>query len=136
MAVDDEYIVNFSEVSEILQRQLTKSDLPTIDTDQVKWRLLEMFEHVDPLIHLERIISDMLAHDWLYARVEFVNTTVARAKQEKIELDGRLRSYLRGFGLRAYQHLKSLGMLNTGYERYKVVLQSLDYETYILQRIR
>jgi hypothetical protein len=136
MAVGEEYIVNFSEASAILQRQLTKSDLPTIDTDQVKWRLLEMFEHVEPLIHLDRIISDMLAHDYLYAKVEFVYTTAARAKQEKIELDGRLRSYLHGFGIRAYQHLKSLGMLNTGYERYKVVSQSIDYETYILQRIR
>lgn len=136
MAVGDNYIVSFTEASAILQHQLAKSDLPVIDAEQAKWRLMDMFEHVEPLVHLERIISDMLAHDWLYTKVDFVYTTPSRAKREKLDLDLRLRSYLQGFGLRAYRHLQEMGMLTTGHERYKVILQSSDYETYTLQRIR
>jgi hypothetical protein len=136
MAVGDNYTIDFSEAIAILEKQLVKDDLPTIDLDPVKWRVMEMFEHVDPMVHLERIIRDILAHDWLYSKVEFVHTTPSRAKREKILLDQYLHACLRQFGLNMYRKLQELGLIVTGTERYKVIIQPMDYETYTLQRTR
>jgi hypothetical protein len=136
MAVGDNYIVDFSEAIATLEKQLSKDDLPTFDLDPVKWRILEMFEvpDQDPAVVLERIIRHMLAHDWMYTKVEFVYTTPLQAQREKKLLDDYLHACLRQFGTALYFKLQELGLIVTGTERYKVIVQPSDYETYTLQR--
>jgi hypothetical protein len=136
MAVGDNYIIDFSEAIAVLQKQLTKEDLPTIDLDPVKWRVMEMFEEDEPVVHLEKIIRHMLAHDWLFSKVEFVNTTRSQARRQKQLLDDYLHACLRQFGLALYRKLQELGLIVTGTERYKVIVSPSDYETYTLQRIK
>lgn len=136
MTVGNYYIVDFNDAIELFERQMGRGDLPVIDLDPVKWQVMEMFNHVEPLIHLERIVGTMLQHDWLYRKVEFVYTTPMKAKQKKIEMNHYLHSCIMGLGHNLYQRLKEVGLLPTGTERYKVTIRPLDNETYTLRRTR
>lgn len=134
MALGEQYIVNFSEAIDLFQKRMAADDLPTIDLDVVKWRVMEMWEQKYPLRHLELVVDDMLRHDWLYAKEEFVDTTPMRARQKKIQLNQYLRTCLIELGVNLHAKLREMGMLTSGTERYRVTLRPLDNETYTLRQ--
>jgi hypothetical protein len=136
VAVGNHYIVNFEEAVITFQRKMAREDLPTIDCDQVKWKILEIFEHIEPLIHLKRLVDEMVRHDWLYSNVEFVHTTFEDALRQRIELNQYLHACIMELGLSMHAKLVELGMLRKGTERYKVTNRPLDNETYTLRQTR
>jgi len=136
MAVGNHYIVNFAEAVNLFQVRLSSPELPTVDLDVVKWQTMQMFEHIEPLTHLRRLADEMIKHDWLYAKVEFVNTTPMEAQQKEMQLKQYLRDCIIEFGTNMHYKLGELGMLTQGTERYKVITRPLDNETYTLQQTR
>lgn len=133
---DNLFIVNFDVAVAGLQRHLSREDLPTIDIDQVKWRVCEIFRHIDPPKHLERIADEMIAHDYLYSKVEFIYTTVEDAKEEERQLKAYLRAGIVEFGTQMLRAMTELGLFERGTERYEVISRPIDHDTYILQRTR
>jgi hypothetical protein len=136
MAVGDHYIVNFEQAVALFQHRLASDELPIIDLDVVKWRTMQMFEHIEPLTHLHRLATEMVQHEWLYSKVEFVDTTPMEAERKKIQLNQYLRDCIVELGNNMYARLKELGMLSKGTERYQVITRPLDNETYTLRQNR
>jgi hypothetical protein len=136
MVATDLYIVDFHSVVWKFKKVVADPEIPTIDGDQIKYAVLNMFIQVDPLSYLDYIATEMVKDDYLFSKEEYFEVTPEAAQEQ----DRWLRSYLReavlDLGRSMYQELKNMGMLRTGLERYQVTNRPLTDDTYLLKRVR
>lgn len=134
MAFGDLYIVNFEEAIALFQHRVARDDIPTIDTDQVKWRVMEMFHHVGPLNQLLLIADDMVRTDYLYSKIDFSDVTFDESFANKQQLDAYLRDCIVELGRNMHGKLSEAGMLYRRTELYEIA-GPIDNETYTLRQI-
>lgn len=133
---DKTYIVEFSEAVERFENSMSDPNLPTVDLDMAKWCIMGAFEKPHHMQMLDQTAHDLAYRDWLIgnALVESKHPRVSRAQTQLLRAN--IYNILMELGQDLHQQMRSMGLIQTGLEQYKINNSLINNDTYLLEQIR